>query len=128
MLGATGPASFDCWGLVRYVQRERFGREMPPLSIGDAQLPEQLKSIQQLARRSKWKRQVHVTPEDGDILLMHSLQGPHVGVAIFVDSQPRILHAVGSVTSPGSVVHSSLPEIQQFWSSLELWHHIEDEK
>ena len=104
----TGPASFNCWGLVRHVQRERFDREMPPLSIGDAQSPEQLKSIQQLARRSKWKRQVHVTPEDGAILLMDSLEGSHVGVAILVDSQPHILHAVGSV------VHSSLPEIQQF--------------
>ena len=44
---------------------------------------------------------------------MRSLEGPHVGAVILVDGQPRILHAIGSVDSPGSVIHSSLPEIRQ---------------
>ena len=63
-----------------------------------------------------------------EILLMGSLDGPHVGVVILVDRQPRILHAIGSVDSPGRVIHSSLPEIRQVWSRLQLWRHNEDEK
>jgi len=89
-LGAEGPAAYDCWGLVRAVQREHFGRELPPLDAG-------LQAI-----TAGW--QPGVSPgrgDGGDIVEMRSARGPHVGVLIVADGRDGVLHAVGHRDADG---------------------------
>ncbi|MDO8742035.1 MAG: NlpC/P60 family protein [bacterium] len=129
LAGAVGPNAFDCWGLVRYVQRQQRGIEMPPLAVGELQSPEQLEGLHDLVRRSHWHRQPEGTaPAEYDIFLMRSRAGPHVGVVIDVGGQLRVLHAVGDVDSPGSVIHSSFLEVSQLWGRSQIWRYIENEK
>ena len=126
-LGAVGPNSYDCWGLTCAVQLERAGREMPPLSIGSAQNAEQLQGLYELVKRSSWRQMPDGTPlAELDILTMRGHQGSHVGVVIEVDGAMRLLHAVGSLESPGSIIHSSIAEVRALgWSRLQIWRHIE---
>ena len=127
-LGATGPSAYDCWGLTCAVQLERAGREMPPLAIGSVQTPEQLNGLHELVRRSHWHQMPDGTPlAELDILTMRGHQGPHVAVAIDVDGAMRLMHAVGSLESPGAVIHSSIAEVRGLgWSRLQIWRHIEN--
>lgn len=128
-LGQEGPDAFDCWGLVRHVQKQQRGIEMPPLAIGELQTPDQLEGLHDLVRRSHWHRMPDGTkPEEFDILLMRTREGPHVGVMIFVDKNMRLLHAVGNVGRPGSVVHSAMQEVRESFGRAQIWRHIENEK
>lgn len=42
---------------------------------------------------------------------MQSTDGPHVGTVIDVDGQLMILHAVGSVKVPGTVIATALNDL-----------------
>ena len=127
--GAEGPETFDCWGLVRWVQREQRGIVLPALSIGQIQTPEQLQGLYDLVRRSNWHDMPDGSPEkEFDIVLTRSREGPHVGVVIDVDRQLRVLHAVGNNERPGAVVHSEMRELRENWGRVKLWRHIESEE
>lgn len=125
--GASGPESFDCWGMVRHAQLAIFGRPLPRLEIGQVQTEAQLAALHALVRRSNWECQPGLYPmEEGDMLLMRSREGPHIGVVIQVNNRHRLLHAVGSVGSPGAVVHSSIDDVKAAgWGRFELWRHLE---
>lgn len=101
-LGATGPDEFDCWGLVCHVQRTHYGREMPPLAVYSS-TPENMKSLHALLRRSPLKK-TKDAPKDGDILVMYSCVGPHVGVALNIRGIVGILHAMGSQANPMTTI------------------------
>lgn len=127
--GAQGPDTFDCWGLVCWVQRERRGIHLATVDVGQVQTKEQLQGLYDLIRRSNWKALPEGTPEkEFDIVVTHSPQGPHVGVVIDVDRQLRVLHAVGNEHVGGSVMHSQMRELRENWGRVKLWRHIESEE
>lgn len=100
--GAQGPQHFDCWGLVRELQRTRWGRSMPALEVGPAVVAQpgnaQWQALAQLCRRSGWHlRPAGQPPAAGDVLLMRGAGGLHVGVAL---DALRMVHAHGG-PSPG---------------------------
>jgi cell wall-associated NlpC family hydrolase len=89
--GATGPDAFDCWGLVRDVQRAVFGRDLPHIVVGEEPPPQQWRTIRALVQASAWRRIEQLTARThGDVLFCLGADGlPHVGV--LVDRQ-RVLH------------------------------------
>lgn len=89
--GATGPDAFDCWGLVRHVQRERYGRDLAHLAVpSDGQ---QWRTVREVVQWSGWARVVDA-PREGDALLMLDPFGdPHIGVVVAVPGL-WLLHAL----------------------------------
>lgn len=97
-----GPDAFDCWGLVRYVQRQHYGREMPHIAVYSS-TAENLENLHAIIRHSLWKR-ASDEALDGDVLLMQGADGPHVGIALEINGIIGVLHAIGSQEKPLSVV------------------------
>lgn len=85
---------FNCWGLIRAVQADCFGRKMPELPIGSSE--DQTAAL--LAVVVGWSR-VPGRPMDGDIVTMTGPRGPHVGVVV----QGRLMHNVGGRKEDGTV-------------------------
>ncbi|MBF0355951.1 MAG: C40 family peptidase [Alphaproteobacteria bacterium] len=86
-----GPGSFHCWALVRHVQKERFGRDLPAIPN-----PEDLFAIAKHFRdhpeRRRWA--MAETPQEGDCVLMRQARYPvHVGIWLSVDGG-KVLHAI----------------------------------
>ncbi|MGC4075465.1 MAG: NlpC/P60 family protein [Rubrivivax sp.] len=90
--GATGPHAFCCWGLVQHVFCTRWGIQMPYVAIDDP--IDQTAAIKRAADTSGWAPSGDRQPRDGDIVLMRSLLGPHVGVMIEADGRLLLLHSV----------------------------------
>jgi cell wall-associated NlpC family hydrolase len=84
---------FNCWGLIRAVQADVFGRKLPELPIG----ADENQTAALLAVVVGWSR-VSGRPIEGDIVTMTSPTGPHVGVVV----QGRLMHNVGHKNPDGT--------------------------
>jgi cell wall-associated NlpC family hydrolase len=120
--GALGPDAFDCWGLVRHVFAARWGIEMPAVAVGGLYIdaPANVAAIKRAASISGWAPVKDSQPADGDIVLMHSPSGRHVGVMIEVDGSLRLLHSfegAGACAQPLADVGMA-----GFWG-FEYWRH-----
>lgn len=122
VLAAVGPDSFDCWGIVVFVQKEHYGRDVPNLStvVGS------WSHIRDLAQRSNWNRVDD--QRDGDVMLMTSRVGPHIGVLVEADGQLGLLHAMGyrdpQGRDHGDVVFSPLSSLPSLgYGRFETWRH-----
>lgn len=95
-LGADGPDSYDCRGLLLHCQRTFFGKDLPPLPMG----AEMRDLFADRLHAGAWQ---HVeVPEHGDAALLRGGDHPHVGVWLTCDG-PGVLHAldgVGVIWSP----------------------------
>ena len=105
-LGAVGPDAFDCWGLVRAVQLKHYAREMPAIAIGHGTDPVRVEKLTALLRHSPWQRATGSDAQDGDVVEMRGGDGPHVGIALDIGGAVGVLHAIGSVSHPLSVIFS----------------------
>ena len=94
--GGRGPATFDCWGLVRWCWRARFGIEAPEIPVDAADLRAVLTGFRDHPERRRWLR-VECPREracEGDGVLMRQSRHPvHVGLWLAVDGG-GVLHAV----------------------------------
>ncbi|MBF0428889.1 MAG: C40 family peptidase [Magnetococcales bacterium] len=82
--GASGPESYDCWGLVRAVYRDRFGIKLPIVEVKE-KIPS--------AVRHDWRETK--TPEDGDGVIMSTGTSPHhVGLFVVTPDGNYVLHSV----------------------------------
>jgi cell wall-associated NlpC family hydrolase len=75
--GSDGPLAFDCYGLVRLVSRDVFGRELPGRDTMTA------------LSHQRWRRVRF--PEDGAIALMEIAGEKHIGIWL---REGGVLHAV----------------------------------
>lgn len=91
--GAQGPHAYDCFAMVRAVQRDIFSRELP-LIVVDALNTQIVQSAFLQAEHYVQWRQVDA-PEEGDCVITKSSPNKpeHVGVWVDVDGG-RILQAV----------------------------------
>lgn len=80
---ACGPEAFDCRGLVRAVQHALWGRDVPPLAGADAL---------RACRAAGWAPTTE-PPAAGDVLLVHAIDGAHVGVFVRAGRRVMVLHA-----------------------------------
>lgn len=101
-LGASGPDSFDCVGLVRYYFEHRHGLALPDYRLHqDGPL-----DLQRFVRATRW-RCASGAPQDEDVLTMDSFEGPHVGVVVRTCEGLGLLHAAGN-NQAGSVMWQPL--------------------
>lgn len=90
--GGVGPEAFDCWGLVRHVFMVRWGISLPLVAVADAEV-DNGSAIRQVATACGWWPVDDPRPQDGDIALLHGLEGRHVGVIVAADGGLKLLHA-----------------------------------
>ena len=90
--GGQGPDAFDCWGLVRWVIAQRFGRELPAILVELDDLRAVLLAFRDHPERQRWTAVQE--PDEGDCVLLRQSRHPiHVGVWLGVDGG-GVLHAV----------------------------------
>lgn len=114
--GAQGPEAFDCWALVRHVQREHYGRELPIINVDADDLAAVSNAFAHHPEKSRWQRIVGQL--DGDCVLTHKgSQVDHVGIYLEIDGG-RVLHAVRG----SGVVCTALPVLKRMgWHPLEFY-------
>lgn len=124
-VGLPWSEDFNCWHLVRKVQLERFGREMPALDINMDPSTENWQALTDLLVHSVW-RPAEGVPREGDVLLMRGPRGPHVGVIVYPGVRPELLHNDGielpDGTASGSTTIapvSDLPKLK--YGRFKLW-------
>lgn len=84
-VGAQGPDAFDCWALVRDVQRLHFDRELPIIDVNAMDLRAVYRAFKAHPELERWQ-QVDA-PVEGDIALLSSCRHPHhCGVWLDVDA------------------------------------------
>lgn len=117
--GAQGPAAYDCWALVRQVQREHYGRELPMIVVDAEDGSAVHDAFRSHPERARWTRVD--SPQDGDCVLTHKgNEVDHVGVYLDLDGG-RVLHAI---TGSG-VVCTTLPTLQRLgWYPLEFYRFV----
>ncbi|WP_213305941.1 NlpC/P60 family protein [Paraburkholderia sacchari] len=96
--GARGPAAFDCWGLLKWVERLHFGVALPELPA----LPDERRDLygEQMAT-GVWR--LIPAPVHGCGALLRGGEQPHVGVYLAHDGG-GVLHAqegTGVIFTPG---------------------------
>jgi len=108
VLDAQGPDAYDCWALVRAVQRDHFGRTLAPLDAG----------IEAVTAGWRLLLSLDSGGTEGDIVEMRSARGPHVGVLVFADGRWGVLHAVGfrdgDGVDHGDVTFTPFPDLIAF--------------
>lgn len=99
-------AGLHCWALVAQVQRDLFGRDLPPvLEIAPADKSEAMQLFASHPERSRWVEALH--PSDGAIMLASrsdsGRRACHAGVYLAVE-RGGVLH----VDAPHGVVFDDL--------------------
>lgn len=97
--GADGPALYDCWSFFRWVQRERFGRDLPahatPPSMGGI-----AKAMPIWAAEFGWE--AVEMPNNGDAVFLSQMKQPtHIGV--WIGDLRSVLHC----PEGGAVLHDA---------------------
>ena len=83
----------DCWAFFARVQRERFGREVPPMQVDATDVLAVARAIRDDDERSHW--QPVDEPREGDaVLLAHARYPSHVGVWVETPQGAGVLHCV----------------------------------
>lgn len=103
--GGKGPHAFYCWGLVQQVFRAARGLELPDLVVGATI---NAAAIKQAADEIGCRPVDDRAPAEWDIVLMTSIEGPHVGVMVRGDVGLMLLHAF----DPAGVCAQTLLEAQ----------------
>ena len=116
---ACGPEAYDCRGLVIAVQRDLFGRAVPPLAGTDVEW-------RAACGQAGWQPTA-AAPEPGDVLLVRALDGAHVGVFVRLGRKVLVLHARSQLrdgVQVGRVVlHSREDLVHAGYTRQQVWRH-----
>lgn len=118
----SGPEKFDCWDLVRLVEKEQFGRDLPPVDIDAGNLRTVLKMIKHHPVRSQWIE----TDEraDGNLVKFFRVTNPdHLGVWINADGG-GVLHCC---RGQGVVFDSLLALKAAGWGNIRFFRYVGDD-
>lgn len=87
--GAYGPDSFNCWGLLSFVERRHFGVIMPLVDLDDAN--DCTSMFRGKLSSGEWRYAEE--PGDGDAALLRGGTAPHVGIYV----NGGVLHAMEGI-------------------------------
>jgi cell wall-associated NlpC family hydrolase len=95
-IGASGPESYDCWGLVKVVQKELFDRNLPDISQSPSSLKNLIVFVREHSARKEWRVSENKF-QHGQLVEMSKNENPfHIGVYLDYDGG-GILHALGKI-------------------------------
>lgn len=115
---AQGPDNFDCWGLLRYVQKHHFNTEVPIISVDADDLRAVINAFESHPEKKQW----HLVkqPAEGDgVLMRQGRRDSHVGVWLDVDGG-GVLHCVQGI---GVVFSDSYSLKMNGWNNIEYYRH-----
>jgi len=120
-IGREWAVDFNCWGMVRLVQHQVFGRDMPAYEPNTG-----LDELRTVVEASGWQ---HVEwahlPQDGDCLTMIGPDGLHIGVVALIDGRACVLHNLGGLVdgiAQGSVRLDPIAGLRELqYGRLKLW-------
>jgi len=95
--GSMGPKTFDCWGLVRYIQREGFGRDLQSIVPPSENVRELIKFIRAHPEHKNWKKS-DVPVHGGLVEMSNSTHPHHIGVYLDIDGGGIVHCSVAGVT------------------------------
>ncbi len=119
--GAEGPDAYNCWGLVREVQRRRFGLDLPAVDVDAADLRAIMREFRDNAEHENWVELGHSDQrQEGDVVLLaHARRPSHVGLWVDADGG-GVLHSVEGA----GVVFSTLVSLRHNgWGNLKFYRH-----
>lgn len=121
-LGAQGPEAFDCWSLLRHVEAQAFGRDLPLVALPENTRPDRVAAaLAGHPKRSLW-RQVP-RPSHGGGVEMTSVRTPlHVGVWLELDGG-LVLHCAAGV---GVSLDSMLALRAMGWNGIKYYDFVGD--
>ncbi|WP_039758437.1 NlpC/P60 family protein [Bartonella queenslandensis] len=92
--GAKGPDSFDCWGLLIWVQKHHFARDLPDIPVFDDDVKKIALTFRNHPERKRWRRVNR--PKQGDAVLMRQSRHPiHVGLWVSISpTEQGVLHCI----------------------------------
>jgi cell wall-associated NlpC family hydrolase len=100
-VNGSGPDSFDCWGLVRYVLASEFGVLLPEYKYDSAAVDPVLSNHHELVHQHLGDYRSLGGPQDGAIVLLRADgDRPHVGVCVGVSDVLHVMLNVGTVLVP----------------------------
>lgn len=106
-LGADGPETYDCWGLVRAVYRARCGVEIPAAGFASEEPRALIAGIAAYPAWNEW-RPVEGRPDELDAVVMAQGRHPvHVGLWVAAGAAMAVLHT----TRAGGVVVQDKPSL-----------------
>ncbi|CAO4174946.1 NlpC/P60 family protein [Methylorubrum extorquens] len=93
-IGATGPDSFDCYGLARHIQAALYDVPMPELPFVAATTRQQAEAMLNHAERQKWREIPEHEAQDGNLVLMGNVAGRdfHLGTYVVAGTAGVVLH------------------------------------
>lgn len=102
-VAGEGPDAFNCWSFFRHVQRERFGRDLPPLPQV-ATVTGFMRSFRDRTAGYGWRKlgKGEKRAEGDTVLMGHNTRPHHIGIWVAV-APPSVLHCVEGM---GSVLHT----------------------
>jgi cell wall-associated NlpC family hydrolase len=95
--GSMGPDTFDCWGLVRHIQKEAFGRDLQIIEPPSDKVRDLIKFIKEHPEHQNWEKVDHPT-HGGVVELSNSFHPNHVGVYLDIDGGGILHCSVAGVT------------------------------
>jgi cell wall-associated NlpC family hydrolase len=110
--GARGPDTFDCWGLLAWVQRHHFGIALPDLP----DVPDERRDLYHAQMEAGSWRLVD-RPVHGCGVLLRGGDRPHVGVYLNLDGG-GVLHALEGV----GVVFTPRPQLRMMGYPRASWY------
>lgn len=114
--GAAGPEAFDCWGLVRSIQRDVYGRHLPTVDIDATDVRAVIGMFESHPERSRWHR-VEVPVEGDCVLMSHAKHPSHVGLWLDCNGG-GVLHSLRGA----GVVFSSMSALRrERWARIEFY-------
>jgi cell wall-associated NlpC family hydrolase len=113
--GGIGPLEYDCWNLLRHLQKKYFGVTLPDAPIGDEAAC--LALFKDKAESGEW--QAVAKPEHGDCALLRGGTWPHVGIYLDFDGG-GVLHAMEG----SGVIWTRLPKLRSFGFGRTVYYRV----
>lgn len=110
-----GPDSFNCWGLMRWIQLYEFGRELPTITIGD--IDATVKAHSDSLETGVYR--LVDSPMHGDCVLLRGGNNPHVGVWLEIDGG-GVIHSQTSI----GVIWTPLHRLNQLGYSRRVYYRV----
>lgn len=120
--GKQGPDAYDCWSLVRAINKSRYNRDLPEIIINANDTSEIIKTFSGHEEFNRW--QLVDVPTEGDcVITKSSPENPeHIGIWIDVGAG-RVLQCVygaGVIAISLEATRKMIGQHIEFWRYREL--------